>query len=184
MNRSPEYYDDKHENPLEIPEYNFEEGLRTCLEIITEKLTQQKVVAIAVNGAEPNVGKTTISSEIAQHFKSSNHIVASIADLGQLDNAFQILEIELEYDPNRNILLVLNAEDVYSIPAKYHQRVKESKNKELKQETSARGLSFEQIDLWIAIQSPTKKFHQKVRDEIATPFGDLIITNQHAKDKR
>lgn len=168
------------ENPEipQIPEYNYEDGLAEVCRRLDEYMTreQPRIAVIAINGSGIEVGKTQLRIDIEKYLR--NHSREDATNHIWLCHDYPVIPPQLleqfrqQGSNDRVFVFYYNEEGKFAVPEKF-QHYKTVINRLF----TDRHPSL-QVDLWIAIQRPDKRFPT---DTI--PMGDLLITNQHAIDR-
>lgn len=157
-----------------IPEYSYDEGLATGIDIITERLKKQRMVVVAFSAAGRNVGKTKLALDMMdklseQGFESTCAHVPKELEIRQGEKPAVFIIDQMAWGPE-NI--------------KHFQKMKGFYDRKVKTTFEKLGYNVNGIDLWIGLCSPDHPFAKKMESgDEAKPMADIIIMNTKANDK-
>ncbi len=181
MGEIPVHHEKTHDK-LKIPEYNFEDGLQRAIEIISSVLEQKKVVVVAINGSDINVGKTTLQTELGRFCLRKGFALLNGSDAGSLrmSEADFLYQLNTSLDNKGVIILGANSHG-FSVPENKIQAAREFYDYQFKDKKGS--IPTEKIDLWIGIYRDDKPFSSGSLVEPRFPLADILIKNEKAVDK-
>jgi len=170
---------------LGIPEYNFEDGANEAYSRIKELLSgDQNIIVVAFSGSSAHVGKTTLARELLAKIRAdgSNAVTLKGAEENDLEGInFQQYLNQLD---QKKLVLIFEQLVWDSVPSDEIEKSRKLKDENLKSNLGTAGISIEGINLWIGIDSPNRPFSKMMTNgKHAKPIADIIIHNEHAKDK-
>ena len=146
----------------QIPEYNFENGINEAVNrIITLRANLNRDIFVVINGAGQNVGKSKLRSALIRRLIESG--IKAEPSLSDINHG------------SHKVVFFIAENLVYKLGQSYQDYLIKS-NPRLQMGNSSLG------DFYIGIFRPNKDFHISNPNEVE-PVADIMICNEHAKDK-
>jgi hypothetical protein len=185
MNESP-FYNLEPQHPA--PEImNYSDGLQAVRRRVTNLLEFQHMVVVAINGAGPAVGKTTLTGELARGFLEQNVPVGVCLDGNNLDVALgQQRRSRVQFGcADRGIIVMQGIEPPHGRRIFGNADIRQIYDNLFKKKAQEFGVPLDKIDLWVALYSDSTPFDKVCSwwDQPYNPFEDVIIRNEHARTK-
>lgn len=159
----------------DIPEFGFNEGVEEIKTRVLELLQKQPNVVLGFSGSAAHVGKTALSKAVFSELNEQG--IESIVYHG-------IEEVESRTLEGDQRVFIFEQIEWGSIDKKFHERLKEIHNNEIKEALEAVGRHVGGVDLWVGIYRPDIPFQTSSKsDSSASPLADIIIRNDFAIDK-
>ena len=158
-------------------EYGFGDGLEKSIAEITKLLESQVIVVVGFNGSDANIGKSFFAQALAKKLHEQGVDVS-------ISRGFNDLEHRKIFRHYKKIVFIFEQLEWGSVNVRYYKKMKESYDREVKNELGKKRYKVKGVDFWIGIYRPDKPFgtHMISGDE-DVPIADIIIRNDSARDK-
>jgi len=170
---------------LEI--FTFDEGLIQVRQRVDQIFQTQNVIAVAVNGSNPNIGKTRLATWLSDSLFESKIPVGTCDNPTLLDSArAQVYADQEGFNEWRLQVYILSAWDVpHGVSSHNGVDIRKDRDIQLSGRASASGIPIKKVDLWVGICSEEYPFEMPPawKYEPYDPFEDVLIRNENAKDK-
>jgi len=179
---NPDYKETpENEMPIpEIPEYDFETGLKKAMTAILEKLRTQDLVLVAINGSTSRVGKSTLANAIEKTLIEMKIPARKLMDnFIHPETASFNKQIQTSFE-SKKMVIILEQALFGGVTGSILDKIKERIDREAQQICASSGYENQKIDLWIGIYRPDRPFKTSPRDNTTFPVADFVIRNDKA----
>ncbi|MDO8505220.1 MAG: hypothetical protein Q7S48_01405 [bacterium] len=171
--------------PAENKEYNFEKGFEQIFKKIGSLLSTQDYVLISISGpshsgGDTMVGKSTLATEITKNCLSNGIPCVITSSTRHIDHILkgQIDSQKSFHHSSKCVVIFGAAGNIPTDDPETQEYFKKSENQGIQKSASEIGLSFSKIDMHVLIYRPDNP-----PEEVEKSMPDMVIRNEHAKDR-